>query len=357
MVRLIQAGFIAIGILSAAALALLVAVRRWLFPPMPPSLRLRGNRLDVHEADPSVRAAVDAVEKVFVRDFKWAFRRLPSSDAGIDARAEILNDGWPAGRFLPLQIRSVSCTRQNHGDYIYRGEKKHFDYWTRHSLPIWVIIVDSESDLVLWRQVEKRLCEVTEAEWSIVVPATNLLDASARVFFDEAITTDPELLMRSAFALDRTLMNEMRDQTTFFVWDEWGDTTAIFCNLRIYFGEGKEEPDVWIDYRLRARGLHEIMTKLFPWATYSYAEPISEYSGEIAVHILEVELQPEACAYLESESFLEAGYPKKNNHRLRSPMTSLRTKRRRSFGEDEECADAPAIGQTKQQNPRLHISR
>ncbi|WFU13410.1 DUF4365 domain-containing protein (plasmid) [Rhizobium sp. CB3090] len=261
--------------------------------------------------DPAVRLAIDAVEKVFVRDFKWAFRRLSSSDTGIDARAEILDDGWPTGRFLPLQIRSVSSTSKRHGDHTYRGEKKHLDYWTRHALPLWVVIVDYESDLMLWQQVEKSLCVVTESEWSIVIPATNMLDASARLCFDEAITTDPELLMRTAFALDRVLMQEMQDQTTFFVWDEWGDTTAIFCNLRIYVGGGqKEEPDVRIDYHLRAHSLHEVMIKLFPWATYAYAEPISEYSGEIAVHILKVELRPQAYAYLQAESFLEGGYPK-----------------------------------------------
>ncbi|MDP9812217.1 hypothetical protein J2W42_005087 [Rhizobium tibeticum] len=51
------------------------------------------------------------------------------------------------------------------------------------------------------------------------------------------------------------------------------------------------------------------MTRLFPWATYSYAEPIKEYSEDVAVHVLKVELRPEAEAYLEAEDFLVAGYP------------------------------------------------
>ncbi|MGG6892404.1 MULTISPECIES: DUF4365 domain-containing protein [Rhizobium] len=323
MVRLLRAGFIAID-------ALIAAVRRWIFPP--PPLQLRGKKLHDHETDPAVRLAIDAVEKVFLRDFKWAFRRLSSSDTGIDARAEILDDGRPTGRFLPLQIRSVSPTSRRHGDHTHRGEKKNLDYWTRHSLPVWVIIVDSESGLMLWQQVEERLCEVTDAEWSIVIPATNVLDASARLCFEETIATDPESLMRSAFALDHALMQEIRDQTTFFVWDEWGDTTAIFCNLRIYIGEGREEePDVRIDYHLRAHSLHDVMTTLFPWATYSYAEPISEYSGEVAVHILEVELRPGAYAYLEAESFLEAGYPEDEEPSAPEPDGFITEEEEREF--------------------------
>ncbi|WP_092716592.1 DUF4365 domain-containing protein [Rhizobium multihospitium] len=310
MGRLLRAGFIAIGAPISAMLALMATIRRLVFPPGSSPRRLHDRTLSDHSTDPAIRLAVDAVEKVFLRDLKWAFRRLPSSETGIDARVEILDDGWPTGRFLPLQIRPVSFANKRHGDYIYRGEKKHFDYWTRHSLAVWAIIVDPESGLIFWQRVEKWLCEVTEADWSIVIPATNVLDASARLFFEEVTTTDPELLMRSAFVLDHELMLEMQDQTTFFVWDEWGDKTAIFCNLRIYIGEGhKEEPDVWVDYCLRGYSLQKIMTKLFPWATYSYAEPISEYSGEIAVHVLEVELRPEAYAYLEAENFLEAGFP------------------------------------------------
>jgi hypothetical protein len=185
---------------------------------------------------------------------------------------------------------------------------------------------------MLWQQVEKRLCEVTEEDWSIIIPAANVFDATARLCFDEAIATDPESLMRSTLALDRVLMQEMQDQATFFVWDEWGDATAIFCNLRIYIGEGqRHEADVRIDYRLRAHGLHEVMTKLFPWATYSYAEPISEYSGEVAVHILEVELRPEAYAYLEAERFLEAGYPQESDPPALEPDDFITEKEEREF--------------------------
>ncbi|CCM76501.1 hypothetical protein [Rhizobium mesoamericanum] len=51
------------------------------------------------------------------------------------------------------------------------------------------------------------------------------------------------------------------------------------------------------------------MIKLFPWASYSYAEPVRESFGGCAVHILEVDLRLEAYAYLQAEEFLEAGYP------------------------------------------------
>lgn len=308
MLRLLGAGLIAIGTWLQAALRFSSAVRHWILPPIPPR-RLRHGKRTHDQTDLVTRAAIEAIEKVFVRDFKWSFRRLQDTSIGIDARAEILDGGWPTGRYLPLQIRPMPSRTEN-GGYRHHGEKGHLDYWRRHALTVCVILADPESGLMLWQLIETERCAQADGKWSITVPADNTLNASARLCFEEAVPSDPESLMRFAFALDRQLMEEVRDEITFIVWDEWSDATAIFSNLRIYFGEGpEEEPDEQIDYHLRAHSLHEVMIKLFPWASYSYAEPIREYSGRCAVHILEVDLRPEAYAYLEAEEFLEAGYP------------------------------------------------
>lgn len=310
MVRLLQAGIIAITTLITAALKLLQAIWRWIVPPRPPPRRRHNIAPGDHWADPATRMAIDAVEKVFVRDFKWSFRRLPDSRAGIDARAEILDTGRPTGRFLPLQIRSIPSWVEDGGDYVHHGEHSHLDYWAKHGLPVCIVIVDARSGIMRWQRADKGNCAETPTGWEMVVPAANVLDANARLCFDEAVAADQESRMRCAFALDRELMEEVQDQITFFVWDEWGDTTAIFSNLQIYIGEeGRDEPDIRIDYHLRADNLHDVMTRLFPWATYCYAEPIKEYSEEVAVHVLEVELRPEAEAYLKAEDFLIAGYP------------------------------------------------
>jgi hypothetical protein len=73
------------------------------------------------------------------------------------------------------------------------------------------------------------------------------------------------------------------------------------------------------------------MAKLFPWATYFYAEPISEYSGEVAVHILEVEPRSEVYAYLEAENFLEAGYPEDKAPSAPEPEEFMTEENEREF--------------------------
>ena len=89
---------------------------------------------------------------------------------------------------------------------------------------------------IFWQRVETALCRETVTSWSIVVPGTNILEAAAKLCFEEAISPDPELATRSTFALDRPMMEEIQDQTTFFVWDERIEAACQFRYLRIYTG-------------------------------------------------------------------------------------------------------------------------
>ncbi|WP_440408923.1 DUF4365 domain-containing protein [Neorhizobium petrolearium] len=345
MMRRLQAALFATGAQITARLAAAfssLAGIRGRRSPLKPLRRSRHKGPGDYPADQVTRLAVDASEEVFRRDFKWFFRRIPESDVGIEARAEILEEGRATGRFMALHIRSeTSCVREEEG-YLYHGRKEHLDYWTRHSLPVYLLVADMIGKRIVWQRIERPFCRETEAEWSIVVPDANRLDAAARLLFEEAVPTDPEALMRSIFVLDRPLMEDMLDRITVFIWDEWIDPPSTFCNLRIYFKEDRDSgPDMRFDYHLRADSLHEIMTRLFPWASYSYAEPIAEYSEKIAVHVLDVELRPEACAYIDAESFLEAGYPHEKEPAAPEPEDFMTQEEERDFWRKRGVNRAP----------------
>lgn len=169
--------------------------------------------LSVFHTDPAICAAIDAVGKVFVRDFKWSFRRLSyPQENGIDARAEILDNGWSTGRFLPVQIRLASPERDVHGSYLHHVQTCDLDYWTSHSLSVCVILFDPVSGNVAW-QWATAACgnDENEERWLLNVPAANVLDASARLSFEEAIPPNPQMVLRSALAVDRALMERIGD--------------------------------------------------------------------------------------------------------------------------------------------------
>src|SRR4051812_1881844 len=86
------------------------------------------------------RAGVNAVEKFFI-GLGWYFREQTVSDFGIDAQVEVADEGKPTGKLLALQIKSGASYFKKRGNaYVFHGEMRHLDYWTRHSLPVFLIL-------------------------------------------------------------------------------------------------------------------------------------------------------------------------------------------------------------------------
>lgn len=260
------------------------------------------------------RRGVHAVGSIFLGDdFEWFFRPQEVSDVGIDALVEILDNDEPTGKLIALQIKTgQSYFRKSGDDYVLSIDNTHMEYWAKYDLPVYIILADPKKQLFLWQKVERRLCEPSRNGWRIKIADTNILDASAKPFFERFTSNDPHAMMRANFALDRELIEEIEKEEalTVFVWDEWVNKGLTWRNLRIYIGGDRSAvPDLTIDYHLAASGLPEVMAKLFPWCTYSYAEAVKNYALEVNVHVIAIELRTEALAYLQIERFFEAGYP------------------------------------------------
>ena len=277
-------------------------------------MALRGTKVGSARSERTNRRGVHAVGSIFLgEDFEWFFRPQEVSDVGIDAIVEILDNDEPTGRLIGLQIKTGASYFRSSGDsYVLSIDNKHMEYWAKYDLPVYLILADPKRGIFLWEKVERRLCQPTRDGWKIKIPKTNTLDASAKAYFERFTSNDPQSLMRSNFALDRELIGEIEKtgRPAIFVWEQWLNKGLTWRNLRIYVdGDRSVKPDLEIDYRLAAKSLPEIMAKLFPWCTFCYAEDVVNQMEEVDLHVLNVELRPEAIAYLQVERFFEAGYP------------------------------------------------
>jgi Domain of unknown function (DUF4365) len=154
-------------------------------------------------SDNTERVGVNAVESIFLNDFKWAFREQTVSDYGIDAIIESFDDDdKPTGRLAALQIKTGASYFEKKGnDYIFRGERRHLEYWTNHSLPVFIVLHNPENGITLWQKIERRLVTETEKGWSISIPPTNVLDKDAKRFFEAGIAREDEATRRFQFAV------------------------------------------------------------------------------------------------------------------------------------------------------------
>jgi hypothetical protein len=249
---------------------------------------------------------VHAVALLFTKKLEWLFREQPVSDFGIDAIVEVVDDDGPSGQLIALQIKSGPSffSREKKDSFTFKGEMRHLEYWTRHSLPVFLIIHNPITNTTLWQKIERRLCKVNERSWNIEVPKLNVLDQTARYHFSKGIPSDDEARRRFAFSVDLDLMPRFANDDVLMTWELWQNKGLSLRNGKFIFPDGTEE-DVFGWYT--TRDINLAMDRLYPWLAYNYGHVDWEVYGEADVYTLHLSLKPAARAYMEAEQFFKTG--------------------------------------------------
>ena len=129
------------------------------------------------------RKAVRRVAGIVEDDLDWLFREQPLPDYGVDVQAEVVaGDQLVTGRFLGLQIRggnSRFARPRGKNGWTFRETSDHLDYWLRYSVPVLVIIVDSDGR-AFWEVVTPTTVKETAKGFTMVIPRSQPFDVTAR---------------------------------------------------------------------------------------------------------------------------------------------------------------------------------
>lgn len=119
----------------------------------------------------------------------WLFREQPISDYGIDAHIEQMIDGKPTGRLLAAQIKCGHSwfEETDKNGYVYRGDLKHLDYWSSHSLPVIIVLFDQDKNQAFWVPVENSRIKTQNSGWKITVPFNNTIDNNTIADFNRIV--------------------------------------------------------------------------------------------------------------------------------------------------------------------------
>ncbi|WP_417602402.1 DUF4365 domain-containing protein [Owenweeksia hongkongensis] len=130
--------------------------------------------------NPIERIGVHKVALTFLTEFGWIEREQPISDFGIDMHVEIVQNLIPTGQIIALQIKSGMSyfSEENEKSIIYRGQKKHLDYWLNQSLPVLIVLYNPDSEKSYWEFVSSSKITELEKGWKIEIPKTNILTLS-----------------------------------------------------------------------------------------------------------------------------------------------------------------------------------
>lgn len=128
------------------------------------------------------RIGVHKVGLTILQEFKWIEREQPISDYGIDMQIEIVNDEKPTGQLIALQIKSGESyfkeTTEN--SIVYRGERKHLNYWQFHTIPVLIFLYHPKKDKIYWEKILTKNTVETEKGWKVNIPKNNILTADSK---------------------------------------------------------------------------------------------------------------------------------------------------------------------------------
>ena len=265
--------------------------------------------------DQTDRAGIHAVGLTFTK-LNWAFREQPTSDFGIDAQAEKLNpDGKAGGKLIALQIKTGKSYFRERGDnYVYYGDERHLDYWTNHSLPVFLILHDPETGLTLWQRIERhRVEEGKDGRWSIEIPRSQVLDTTNEPFLAAGIASDLPSLRRARLTLDLPLIQQLADQPEiYFRVEDWVNKTLNYRGAEILFSDD-EDAEVQLSVHAWMPGytIEYYMAVFFPWLDWEVHEYHSEEEGsfEVAWYVLKAEVSDVGKALLKLEEFYQTELP------------------------------------------------
>lgn len=124
-------------------------------------------------------AGLRIVDAVVSEDFGWLFKRTHQEhDFGIDAHADIVTmDGGVTGQSIAFQIKHGQSffQEQNRWGYVYRGERRHFNYLANYPTPVLIVLCDDISRECYWAVFDPAATSTTGKGWKLTVPAKNVL--------------------------------------------------------------------------------------------------------------------------------------------------------------------------------------
>jgi hypothetical protein len=122
------------------------------------------------------RLGISALEKFF-SSIGWLFREQQIHDYGIDAHVEIVEDNFPNGQLIALQVKTgQSYLSEGDGKFIvHRITDKHYRYWKNHCLPVVVVLYDEVLDKMYWQEISSESIRKAGKNWKLLVPSDRTL--------------------------------------------------------------------------------------------------------------------------------------------------------------------------------------
>lgn len=232
------------------------------------------------------RVGVSATEKI-INQMGLIFREQPTDDYGVDAQIETIENGYATGKLIAVQIKSGESffNETTSESIIFRGERKHYDYWLNHSLPVIIVLYNPTNDTCYWNVVNSKTATLTSKNWKIEVPFSNLLEKAKPKLFELADNLTEYEKKFNTFLFAKPWMKEIINGNKVVLnVEEWINKSSGRGNfkLRIIDKDGIEKQVFnrsFLGFGLKP--YIQVFNELFPWAVIMVdSEVYAEYDED-----------------------------------------------------------------------------
>lgn len=232
-------------------------------------------------SDQTSREGVEAVRLALVQDLGWYPREPSAPDYGVDLYVECATDGIPNGRLLGLQIKSGSSffRERSNDSVVFRGSRRHLEYWLGHSLPIVVVLYDPTAKTSIWQAVTRDAVSLTRQGWKMLVPRAQVLDVNAQAHLAEIAEDDEYTLRLNALRADKSWMSVLGNGGRVLLdVGEWINKSSGRGSLRLTaeLADGTTSLERSREVYLGSADYAESLPLLFPWAELDIDEETYE---------------------------------------------------------------------------------
>ncbi len=222
------------------------------------------------------RMGVSAVSHAFA-NLKWLFREQPISDFGIDAQVEIVKDDKPTGKLIALQIKSGSSffAKVRDDKVFFRGDKKHLDYWLKHSLPVVLILHNPNNSIIIWQLINENTITKTPKGWTVEISLNQRLDKYS-IHKLSKISDKPRYIVKlQNLQLARPWIEKLDTGYSLFIEvQEWINKTSGRGDIKLIVQDvsGKTKNEYNWSVMFPGWRYEDALPEFFPWADLSIDE-------------------------------------------------------------------------------------
>lgn len=237
-----------------------------------------------YEANQKIGALGVTIATLAVQKLGWIFREQNKDDHGIDAHIEVVNNSLPTGKLIGVQIKAGDSYFKDkiNGEFIFRGKGDKLTYWSNHSLPVVILLVELKTETVFWQLLDPRIIRQTKAGWKIGVPESNILSLQSAHALEQISEGSPTQQRFQRLRLDLDLIRFLHKDSENRLYVEaetWGNKSLPRTGLKlICYNSDEDDEELIRDFGIRfGRRLEILLEHLFPWADTSIAEDYYEF--------------------------------------------------------------------------------